>query len=302
MPKATPSKAELPKKPEKPRQTQDAALYAQRTKEYERLLEIYEAEMAEYEKGQKEREKAKAAVRREAAKAAKEADAAAKAASKAASKAATPVKSPISKSAISKRAAGPSARQLAASISTVNTFEQDPRFMAANAARQVKQNAWVNEVALYAEQGQFLGSNPNLSVLLPLPHTCATPLPLRVAQLATAPPRSSTCTGIGAVMTTTTTTRSTSRVIAWRNSNVSKGMGRSLRRRSWTNSPGPTANGGRIETASCSFTSTSSAYLQTGATTGSAVLPHVLSGCGRMAVKEVVTSAAVTIAWHGRTL
>ena len=122
MPKATPSKAELPKKPEKPRKTQDTALYAQRTKEYKRLLDIYEAEMAEYEKGQKEREKAKAAVRREAAKAAKEADAAAKAASKAASKAmskaATPVKSPISKSAISKRAAGPSARQLAASIST----------------------------------------------------------------------------------------------------------------------------------------------------------------------------------------
>ena len=116
MPKATPSKAELPKKPEKPRKTQDAALYAQRTKEYKRLLDIYEAEMAEYEKGQKEREKAKAAVRREAAKAAKEADAAAKAASKAASKAATPVKSPISKSAISKRAAGPSARQCAAMI------------------------------------------------------------------------------------------------------------------------------------------------------------------------------------------
>ena len=116
MPKATPSKAELPKKPEKPRKTQDTALYAQRTKEYKRLLDIYEAEMAEYEKGQKEREKAKAAVRREAAKAAKEADAAAKAASKAASKAATPVKSPISKSAISKRAAGPSARQLAAAV------------------------------------------------------------------------------------------------------------------------------------------------------------------------------------------
>ena len=68
MPKATPSKAELPRKPEKPRQMQDAALYAQRTKEYKRLLDIYEAEMAEYEKGQKEREKAKAVARREVAK------------------------------------------------------------------------------------------------------------------------------------------------------------------------------------------------------------------------------------------
>ena len=90
MPKATPSKAELPRKPEKPRKTQDAALYAQRTKEYKRLLDIYEAEMAEYEKGQKEREKAKAVARREVAKAANAAAKAAKAASKSASKAATP--------------------------------------------------------------------------------------------------------------------------------------------------------------------------------------------------------------------
>ena len=35
MPKATPSKADKPKKPTKPREVQDAALFAQRKQQYD---------------------------------------------------------------------------------------------------------------------------------------------------------------------------------------------------------------------------------------------------------------------------
>ena len=70
MPKATPSKAALPKKPPKPREVKDAALMAQRTAEYERLKAIYNAEMEQYEAGQKAREAEKAGAKRRAGKAA----------------------------------------------------------------------------------------------------------------------------------------------------------------------------------------------------------------------------------------
>ena len=67
MPKATPSKADLPKKPAKPRLVQDAALFAQRMQQYDADMAIYEAAMADYAKGKKAREAAKAVVKRKAA-------------------------------------------------------------------------------------------------------------------------------------------------------------------------------------------------------------------------------------------
>ena len=67
---ASPSKATLPKKPTKPRETKDAALYAQRQAEYQRLLAVYQQEKAAYDAGQRRREADKAAAKRQAAKAA----------------------------------------------------------------------------------------------------------------------------------------------------------------------------------------------------------------------------------------
>ena len=67
MPKATPSKGDLPKKPKPVREVKDAALYEQRVKQYEADLKIYHAAMVEYEKGQKARGAAKAAAKRKAA-------------------------------------------------------------------------------------------------------------------------------------------------------------------------------------------------------------------------------------------
>ena len=59
MPKATPSKAALPKAPKKPKKTQDVALYAQRKRKYDADFEIYTAAMEIYNEGQKARKAAK---------------------------------------------------------------------------------------------------------------------------------------------------------------------------------------------------------------------------------------------------
>ena len=53
MPKATPSKADKPKKPTKPQEVQDAALFAQRKQQYDVDLKKYDAAMAVYKEGQK---------------------------------------------------------------------------------------------------------------------------------------------------------------------------------------------------------------------------------------------------------
>jgi hypothetical protein len=60
MPKATPSKPELPKAPPKVRETKDAALFALRKAAYDAAVVKYKAEMEAYiNAGQKEREQRK---------------------------------------------------------------------------------------------------------------------------------------------------------------------------------------------------------------------------------------------------
>ena len=56
MPKATPSKAALPKKPTKPRLVQDEGLNSQRAAEYERALAEWEVDKTAYEAGQQQRD------------------------------------------------------------------------------------------------------------------------------------------------------------------------------------------------------------------------------------------------------
>jgi len=90
MPKSTPSKADLPKKPPKVRPVKDAALMAQKTAEYNRLMEIYEHYMAMYVDGQKARDAAKAGVKRRAAAGKTEAAEAARASTPRSSKDSTP--------------------------------------------------------------------------------------------------------------------------------------------------------------------------------------------------------------------
>ena len=63
MPKATPSKAALPKKPTKPRLVQDEGLNAQRDAEYKRALAQWEVDKAAYEEGQKQRDRQKRKAR-----------------------------------------------------------------------------------------------------------------------------------------------------------------------------------------------------------------------------------------------
>ena len=66
MPKATPSKADLPKMPTKVRVVQDAALYAQRKAQYDADLKEYNQAMLEYQAGQRARKDAKVAGKRQA--------------------------------------------------------------------------------------------------------------------------------------------------------------------------------------------------------------------------------------------
>ena len=69
MPKATPSKADLPKAPPRVREIKDEALMAQRVAEYDRLYAIYEEEMKAYKEGQYARDQKKKAAKRAAGKA-----------------------------------------------------------------------------------------------------------------------------------------------------------------------------------------------------------------------------------------
>jgi hypothetical protein len=59
MPKATPSKAELPKAPPKVRETKDASLFALRKAAYDAAYKQYETETKAYNAGQSERDRRK---------------------------------------------------------------------------------------------------------------------------------------------------------------------------------------------------------------------------------------------------
>ena len=64
MPKASPSKAPLPKKPREPKKVKDVALNTMRVANYKAKLAVYEEEMAAYKAGQRRREADKVAVKR----------------------------------------------------------------------------------------------------------------------------------------------------------------------------------------------------------------------------------------------
>ncbi|EOD40900.1 hypothetical protein EMIHUDRAFT_454126 [Emiliania huxleyi CCMP1516] len=64
MPKASPSKAPLPKKPREPKKVKDVALNTMRVANYKAKMAVYEEEMAAYKVGQRRREADKVAVKR----------------------------------------------------------------------------------------------------------------------------------------------------------------------------------------------------------------------------------------------
>jgi len=185
MPKASPSKAPLPKIPTKPRETKDAALYAQRQAEYQRLLAVYKEEKAAYDAGQKRRKADKAAAKRHAAKAAAGDAQAPKRAKPEPSSAQSPAVEPEARTdRAPSPTVGPTARQLAVAVvpndprpsynqrrarpwsyvlgsngervHPTAAVRQHPAFVALDPAREAKQNAWSEAVALYAEQAGFL--------------------------------------------------------------------------------------------------------------------------------------------------
>mmetsp|Transcript_20955 Transcript_20955/g.68614 ORF Transcript_20955/g.68614 Transcript_20955/m.68614 type:complete len:253 (-) Transcript_20955:229-987(-) len=64
MPKASPSKAPLPKKPREPKKVKDVALNTMRVANYQAKLAVYEEEMAAYKVGQRERKVDKRSAQR----------------------------------------------------------------------------------------------------------------------------------------------------------------------------------------------------------------------------------------------
>ena len=64
MPKASPSKAPLPKKPREPKKVKDVALNTMRVADYQAKLAVYEEEMAAYKVGQRERKVDKRSAQR----------------------------------------------------------------------------------------------------------------------------------------------------------------------------------------------------------------------------------------------
>ena len=64
MPKASPSKAPLPKKPREPKKVKDVALNTMRVANYQAKLAVYEEEMAAYKAGQRERKVDKRSAKR----------------------------------------------------------------------------------------------------------------------------------------------------------------------------------------------------------------------------------------------
>ena len=64
MPKASPSKAPLPKKPREPKKVKDVAVNTMRVANYQAKLAVYEEEMAAYKAGQRRRKADKVAVKR----------------------------------------------------------------------------------------------------------------------------------------------------------------------------------------------------------------------------------------------
>ena len=177
MPKATPSKAELPKKPPKVREVKDAALMAQRVAEYDRLMAIYLDEMEAYEEGQKERDQKKKAAKRGAGKAT-EAEESGERTPKRSNKSASPSPkqpkpSPSPKQPSSRNATQPTVRQLAAAVTHGRVWpdsrardafgvpiRQAPGFCLQDPARMEKQMAWAEDIARFAEQAGVLTATP----------------------------------------------------------------------------------------------------------------------------------------------
>ena len=176
MPRATPSKAELPKKPPKVRAVKDAALMAQRVAEYDRLMDIYNAEMIEYEAGERARENGKKAAKRRAGAAAAAEQGGERTPSRSRSSPSPSPKQPKAspspkqpKRNTHALPSQPTARQLAAAVMSnvrlpgpPNSRGFDPHvrdheaFSREDPARQAKQMAWVEDVARFAEQAGVL--------------------------------------------------------------------------------------------------------------------------------------------------
>ena len=170
MPKATPSKADLPKKPPKVREVKDKALMAQRVAEYDRRIAIYWEEMKEYEAGEKARENKKKAAKRGAGEAAAAEQGAertpqrSKSSPSPSSKQPTPLPSPKQPKRNMHAShsqqlpdALPTARQLAAAvIPGFNPAREHAAFEHKDLDRCAKQTAWAEDVAQYAEQAGVL--------------------------------------------------------------------------------------------------------------------------------------------------
>ena len=162
MPKATPSKAVLPKAPPRVREIKDKALMAQRVAEYDRLYAIYEEEMKAYKEGQQARGQEKKAAKRRAGKAAAAEESGERTPKRSMSSASPsprqPKPSPSPKQP--KRNMQPTARQLAAAVVSGNADVEPARSHAAfsrqDLARRVKQLAWAEGVARFAEQAGVL--------------------------------------------------------------------------------------------------------------------------------------------------
>ena len=167
MPKATPSKADLPKMPTKVRVVQDAALYAQRKAQYDADLKEYNQAMLEHQAGQRARKDAKVAGKRQARAAAASGEQAGPAGSSSSrtlqGKSPARKQSPTAEHSSStkrqkKPEPRPTARQLAAGVIPGNygPFRKHAAFSQPDRAREAKQVAWCEQIAEFAEQAGVL--------------------------------------------------------------------------------------------------------------------------------------------------
>ncbi|MDC0525847.1 hypothetical protein OAO87_02515 [bacterium] len=168
MPKATPSKEDLPKAPPRVREVKDTALMAQRVAEYDRLYAIYEEKMKAYKEGQRAGDQEKKAAKRRSGKAAaaEESGERTPKRSSASPSPRQPTPSPSPKQPKRNMHASPSkqppdaqpmARKLAAAVVSGDAdVEQHAAFSRQDLARRVRQLAWAEDVARYAEQAGML--------------------------------------------------------------------------------------------------------------------------------------------------
>ena len=169
MPKATPSKAELPKKPKKPALVKDPEINATRQSDYEKQLADYTKAMAAYAHAQAERKAEKRKKPRTSLESegltftSLESEGLTFTASPAVSPAAkTPAASPAAKPGCKRRLvcgrAEPTMRQLCAAVRPGYTVfgntdtDSFPSFVAEDPARLQQQTAWAEAIGAFAER------------------------------------------------------------------------------------------------------------------------------------------------------